>query len=472
MNHHLRFRAATRAVEALLVGAGAFGRSLLGQGRRMLLLNVRVAVDTSAERAAEAFRDSGWAPAEIVLCGSAEEARAAWDAGLCVAAGRLADVLALPVDIVVEASGHPEAGAAQALAAIEAGRHVGLVTKETDSVIGPYLAHAARERGLVCTPVDGDQPALLIALVTWAETLGLPILAAGKSSEYDFVLDASAERISSEARAADVPGFREFDRLRERPAGDVVRRRAELAAALPQRAVPDLCELAVVANATGLRPDVPGFHVPIARIDEVATLFDTRERGGLLGDERRIDVFNALREEGDVSFAGGVFVTVRCEDRETWNVLAAKGHTVSRSGESAMIWIPRHLLGLEAPISLLDAVINGVSVAGEPKPVVDLVGRATRPLPAGTRLVAEGHHHTIEGVAPELVDAAPLEPGRPAPYYLLSGRRLLRDLPAGASITLADIEPAETTLLTLRRRQDTLFFTPDRETVPARQAHG
>lgn len=453
-----RFEAARRPVQAALVGAGAFGRSLLGQGRRMALLDVRVAVDTTPERAAEAFVAAGWRPSEVAICRDRAEAEAAWAAGHCVAAGRLADVLALPVDIVVEASGHAEAGAVHASASLEAGRHVALVTKETDSVVGPYLAHLAAERGLVCTPVDGDQPALLISLVAWAETLGLPILCAGKASEYDFVLDEAAGRIRSEEREIEAPGFKALSRLGERPVAALLSERARAASALPQLAVPDLCELAVVANATGLKPDRPAFHAPIARIDEVASVFDTAEEGGLLAGTRRIDVFNALRGADDLSFAGGVFVTVRCEDRETWEVLAAKGHTVSRTGRAAMIWIPRHLLGLEAPISILDAVVNGVSVAGRPKPVVDLVGRTTQPLAAGTRLVAEGHHHTIQGIGPELVDAAPLDPARAAPYYLLSGRRLLRDLPAGAPVTLADIEPVETALLALRRRQDALFF--------------
>ncbi|MFX4377567.1 hypothetical protein ABTA44_21180, partial [Acinetobacter baumannii] len=75
----------------------------------------------------------GRAAADIALCETAAEAEAAWVAGRAVAAGRLAGVLGLPFDIVVEASGHPEAGAVHALASLEAGKHVALVTKETDS---------------------------------------------------------------------------------------------------------------------------------------------------------------------------------------------------------------------------------------------------------------------------------------------------------------------------------------------------
>ena len=47
----------------------------------------------------------------------------------------------------------------------------------------------AAARGKIVTPVDGDQPSLLIALVSWAEVLGFDIVSAGKSSEYDFVYD-------------------------------------------------------------------------------------------------------------------------------------------------------------------------------------------------------------------------------------------------------------------------------------------
>ncbi|KAB0679005.1 NAD(P)H-dependent oxidoreductase [Aureimonas leprariae] len=459
MNTHSRFRRATRPVEAALVGAGAFGRSLLGQGRRMTLLNVRVAVDVTPERAADAFRAAGWEDAAVARCDTPNQVEAAWHAGQAVAAGSLADVLTLPVDVVVEASGHPEAGASHALAAIEAGKHVALVTKEADSVVGPWLAAEAASRGLVVTPVDGDQPALLIGLVTWAETLGLPVIAAGKSSEYDFVFDRASETMLSEERSAPVPGFDRCWDAAGRPIAEVAAERARLASALPQLAVPDLCEMGIVANATGLLPDVPSFHAPIARIEEVASLFVEQVRGGLLSGRRRLDVFNCLREPNGLSFAGGVFVVVACEDRETWAILAGKGHTVSADGSAAMLWLPRHLLGLEAPISILDAAVNGVSVAGSPKPVVDLVGRTSKRLAAGTKLEAVGHHHTIDGVGPALLPAAPLGPHRPIPYYLMAGRTILRDVEAGETIMAGDVAIDEAApLLAMRRRQDAHFF--------------
>ena len=48
--------------------------------------------------------------------------------------------MALPIEIVVEATGDPEAGARFALAAIEAGHVVAMVSKEAECVVGPILA--------------------------------------------------------------------------------------------------------------------------------------------------------------------------------------------------------------------------------------------------------------------------------------------------------------------------------------------
>lgn len=71
----------------------------------------------------------------------------------------------------------------------------------------------AKRRGCVISPVDGDQPALAIGLISWAETVGLEILAAGKSSEYDFVFDPAAETMTSNGRRIEVPGFGDMRRL-------------------------------------------------------------------------------------------------------------------------------------------------------------------------------------------------------------------------------------------------------------------
>ncbi len=462
MNYHTYFSSPTRIepVQTCIVGTGGFGRSFLAQGLRVPLMQTRVAVDVSAETAAASMRSAGIAGADVRICQSAVEARAAWDAGKFIAAGRLETILDLPLDVVVEATGHPEAGARHVRLAVEAGHHVALVSKEVDSVVGPELARLARSRGRFVSPVDGDQPSLLIGLVTWAEVIGLDIVAAGKSSEYDFVFNPDKGTLTSNGRTVDAPDFAAWLHLADRNCAAVAAGRAAAASALPQRAVPDLCEMTVVANATGLLPDRPDLHAPIAAIGEVADFFATREDGGLLDGTRRLDVFHCLRLPNEPSFAGGVFVVVRCEDETTWAMLAEKGHVLSRSGRTAMLYIPRHLLGLEAATSVLEMALRGVSSGAlEPMHHVDLVAHADADLAAGTVLTMGGHHHAIDSVSSRMVPAGALTAESPVPFYLAAGARLVRPVAKDAPIRLGDLEiNPNSELSVLRRQQDKSFF--------------
>lgn len=456
MNYHRYFnRPEARQVECAIIGTGGFGRSFLAQADRVPGLSCRIAVDREPAIAARALASVGHAEAAIAKCQDAGEARAAWAAGKAIAAAEVAILTELPVDVVLEATGNPEAGARHASLAIEAGKHVILVTKETDSVVGPLLARMAAERGVVCSPVDGDQPSLLIGLITWAQVIGLTVVAAGKSSEYDFVFDPRTGSITSNGVTVPAPGFGDWIEIGNLDPETVVAARAQLAH-LPQRAVPDLCEMVVVANAVGMAPDRPDFHAPIARIKEVADLMALQANDGLLQGNGQLDIFNCLRLPEEPSFAGGVFVTVACDDEETWHMLREKGHIVARNGRTAMIGLPRHMLGLEAATSVFEAALLNVSSgARNPRPVVDLVAHADRDLAAGSVLVAEGHHHTISGVSGRLVEADVLREDAPIPYYLLSGCRLKRDVSAGRVILCGDVHLNEGShLYRLRTEQD------------------
>ncbi|KKX32972.1 flagellar basal body P-ring biosynthesis protein FlgA [Rhizobium sp. LC145] len=458
MYRHALYPASGKA-SVCLVGTGAFGRSLLAH--RVPRLDIRIAVDMDPTRAAAALRAAGIPDARISICENAEKAARAFADGRTIAAGDLAHVIDLPFDLLVEATGDPEAGARHTDMAVSNGRHVALVSKEVDSVVGPGLAHIAAERGVVVTPVDGDQPSLLIDLVTWAELLGFEIVAAGKASEYDFVFDPATATLTSNGETISVPEFSHLLDLGNADIETLIAARARAAAALPQRAVPDLCEMGVVSHSIDLFPDRPDFHCPIARITEVPTIFSTRDEGGILGGDRRLDVFHCLRLPGEVSFAGGVFVVVRCRDAESWKMLAEKGHILSRTGDTAMIYLPRHLLGLEAATSILDAVLlKRSSGAPDPKPRLDLIAVAETDLPAGTLLSATGHHHAIENVGSALIPAAPLAADAPAPFYLVANRKLAKPVREGEAIALSHLElDPNSHLLRLRKQQDAIFLT-------------
>ncbi|KAA0893159.1 flagellar biosynthesis protein FlgA [Pusillimonas sp. ANT_WB101] len=460
MNFHTYFSSIAKPVNACIVGSGGFGRSFLAQGMRTPLLNCRVAVDVSAEVVVHAMTQIGIAEDQIRVCETPESALQAWHDGCYVATSDLVNLLGLPLDIVVEATGNPEAGARYAKMALDAGFHLALVSKEVDSVVGPGLAHMARQKGLVMTPVDGDQPSLLIGLITWAQVMGFEIIAAGKASEYDFVYDHETGAMSSNGMVVGLPMFKSFWSLDAEDPRTTIKARAKACHQLPQRAVPDFCEMQVVSSATGFVPDTPEFHVPILRISEVPELLRPVSEGGVLAASGKLELFHCLRKADELSFAGGVFVVIRCHDAATWSLLAGKGHVVSDDQKTALMYIPRHLLGLEAAISVLEAAGLGVSSGGvDPKPTLDLVGKATEFLPAGTVLKMGGHHHSIEKVSPLLVEGAALADDRPAPFYLIANCRLSRDVRKGQFICIGDVEiDTSSVLFQLRSYQDTVFF--------------
>jgi predicted homoserine dehydrogenase-like protein len=237
--------------------------------------------------------------------------------------------------------------------------------------------------------------------------------------------------------------------------------RAELLASLPQKSVPDFCEICVVSNATGFAPDRAAMHAPIARTLELSDIFCTREEGGLFAAAGALDIFNCLRRSDEASFAGGVFVVVDIHDDATFDVLRAKGIPASAGGSRLLLYNPTHLLGVEAPVSILSAALLGHSSFGEDyRPRCDLVGRTLRDMPRGTVLeIGDTHTHSIPDIEPLLMQAMPASSGGPLPYYMAVGRRLSRPVRAGEYLTADILErPRDSVLWRLREEQDAVFF--------------
>ncbi|HET7410868.1 MAG TPA: flagellar biosynthesis protein FlgA [Paracoccaceae bacterium] len=423
-------------------------------------LSARVVCDRDVERAVRAFVDIGFAEDDVRVCDSRSAAMIEFEAGGAVVVPDAHLMLEMPVDIVVEATGHPESGAELAVASLDAGKHFVMATKEAESVVGPLLAHRARAAGLVYTPPDGDQPSLLIGLVAWSRLLGFEIVAAGKASEYDFVFDPVSATITAQGRSRAAP---EFAALWQGPP-DAVKRTSEARGSVLtdfwQRTAPDLCEMTIVANATGLLPDEEILHAPVARPLELPDLFAARGGGGLLDREGALDIFNCLRRPDEMSFAGGVFVVARSPDPATGELFREKGIPVSADGRRFLISNPVHLLGAEAPMSVLSACRAGRSTGGDDiRPRIDLTGRTSAPIPAGTAF-ALGWRHAIDSVDALMTPARPLGPDAPVPYYLLPDATARRDIPAGTVITGEMIgPPGGSTLWRLRAEQDRLFLS-------------
>lgn len=443
-----------KEVSVAMIGAGAFGATFLSQSRRVRGMSVRVVCDRDPTRARATLAASGFTTADYGFADSRAAALKLIEAGKIALMEDVRLIADLPLDIVVEATGHPAGAAEIAELSLASGYHLALVTKEAEVVIGPLLAHRARAAGLVHTPVDGDQPSLLMALIARAEAMGLPVIAAGKSTESDYVFDPISETVTSWGKTVARPGYgrifapgdpRAF--LQERIVDD-----------LAVATVPDLCEMGVVANHSQLSPDRPELHAPVARTLEVPRLLIPEEDGGLLTRRGVVDIFACLRRPDELSFAGGVFVVVELPDRATGELLGGKGIPVSADGRYLMMHNPDHLLGVEAPISVMAAARAGRSSGGSSVSMrYDLAARAAKTIRAGEALDI-GARHDIPQLSPLLLPAERLSDAAPVPYYIAAGSRAARDIPAGTLLTSADLVLDESNaLVRLRREQDKLL---------------
>ena len=450
----------SRPINVGLIGMGAFGGSFLFQARAIPKLNVVAVCDRQVDIARQACLRAGMPEAKLAVCATEAEAQSAIKSGQTAIVEDAAVMAALPVEVVVEATGMPEAGARHGKLAIEQGKHVVMVSKEVDSVVGPILTHLAQASGLVYTQADGDQPSMLIGLISWAESLGFEILCAGKSGEVDFVYDLDAATIKQGKRTINLPdnGRWPLWTIPEGQVSDIIEQRKQSLREEPHAAVPNLCEMAIVMNATGYGFDTPRLHAPIVRTPELPEVLGSRSSGGVLETTGVIDIVNCLRRSDEASFAGGVFVVVACHDADSWQMLKGKGHLVSQDLSRAVIYLPYHLLGVETATSIFAAAYLNQPTGGvESRPQVDMVALTSQPLKAGQPLTMQ-RNHVIPGLEPELMAAQPMVERKPIPYYMAAENTLKVDVPAGMRLTYEMINrPPDSALWALREQQDKHF---------------
>ncbi len=449
-----------KPVRAVLMGAGEFGLSLISQAARTPGLEVVGSVDLDADRTTarinQHMQDATFARA----CMDPAQAASKAQSGSHVVADNIDVLLALEPDIVVEATGHATAGTDHALRAIAAGVGVVMVSKEAECVVGPELARRARAAGVPYTLVEGDQPALLVSLISRARALGLTIIAAGKSSEYDYVFNADGGTVTWTGQSVSANQIGQLWDLGDDRAA-TLEARSHALADLPQHTVADYCEMNLVINATGFMPDGARFHAPLTRANELQDVYVPVAEGGILSAPGRIDVFNNLRRHNEASFAGGVFVVVEWPDGATGQVLRGKGIPTSQDGKYGVIYNPSHLLGVEAPISIIAAgrIANQYTDANY-KPRIDLVARAETELAAGTQLGIVGLRHAVPGLAPEFAPYQRRADAAPIPYYMAVDQTLARDVKPGNVLTYADIVPPEQSVLWATRAEMDQAFEP------------
>jgi predicted homoserine dehydrogenase-like protein len=386
---------------------------------RMPGMRLAAVADLILDRAAAAFGQAGVERGDIAEARTAAQAAAAAAQGRPVALSAAEAVAELPVDVVVDATGIPLQAALTASRAIEARRHVVLLTVEADVTVGHLLARRAAEAGVVYTGATGDEPAATKELVEFAEFLGFEVICAGKGKNNPLDRRATADSLAAEARKSGVNP----------------RLLAEFV-----DGTKSMVEMACLANATGLRPDVRGMHGAKATPAQLAHVFVPAADGGILARGGAVDFA--------IGVAPGVFVVVRAD-----HPVIAEGLRYLKLGEGPYfaLYRPFHLASIETPVSIARAALDGeASICPLPSPLAEVITVAKRRLFAGERLGLAGED-SVYGLIDEAKTA---RRENLLPLGLAAGAELLRDLDVDQPISWDDVAIEDNALLALRQEQD------------------
>lgn len=323
-----RLRRLDEDIAVVVTGAGAMGKGLLYQCyitpgvRCVALADLDV---TKAVHCAEAFD----LPYQVVNTPNA--LHAAIDKGhLAIAAD--GDLLARceRADVLVESTSAIGAAGRFGVTALKYGKHLVMMNAEADLLFGPYLMQEANRHGLTYTSVDGDQHGVVMRLVDELQLWGFDLVMAGNIKGY---LDRYANPTSI---------------IPEADKRNLDYRMCTAYTDGTKLAV----EMALLANALGLKTATSGMHGP--RADHVQDVPDRFDLAQIYAEHGSV-VDYILGAEPD----GGVFVVGYCDDPYQQDMMQ---YYKMGGGPFYVFYRPYHLCHVEALQSVVEAVLEGRSL--------------------------------------------------------------------------------------------------------------
>jgi predicted homoserine dehydrogenase-like protein len=290
-----------------------------------------------------------------------------------------------------------------------------------DITVGPLIKWFADQHGVIYAVGAGDEPSALYELYDFATALGLTIVAAGKGKNNPLNRDAVPEDLAAEAARRGLTP----EMLIEFVDGS----KTEI-------------EMACVANATGLVPDVFGMHGPLVNIADIKNTFDLKENGGVLSQYGVVDYMI-----GDLK--PGVFLVFTTEKKRLREALILRD---MGTGPNYVLLRPFHLCSMEVPLSVAQAVLQGkATMAPLDHLVAEVVAVAKTDLEPGRELERIGGH-THYCMTDRYEHAASM---RALPVGIAKGAVLTRPVKKGEVITYDDVKlPENSVVVALRRLQD------------------
>ncbi len=320
-----------RDIRIVIVGIGSIGKGLVFQSQITPRIQCIGIADINIEKAISCAE---WLGRPYQIVETRGDLLATVDAGV-LAITDDGQLLAQceTADALIEASNAAFYGALHAIEALRHGLHAIMMNYEADLMYGPLVLSIAEREGLVYSSCDGDQPAVLKHMVDDIRFWGFDLVMSGNIKGYlDRYTNPTAIIPEADKRNLDYKmctAYTDGTKLG--------------------------VEMAVLANALGLRTAVPGMIGP--RANHISEVFDLFDFDALWGRDRRPLVDYVLGAEPK----GGVFVIAHTD--EVFQQFTLDWFPPDMGpGPYYLFYRPYHLGHIEALATAVDAVLDGRSL--------------------------------------------------------------------------------------------------------------
>ena len=281
------------------------------------------------------------------------------------------------LDIVIEATGTPAAGAIVAKNVLNRGINLILLNVETEATIGLALRKEAEKNNAIVTVADGDEPVAALDLYNFATELSFEVISIGKGKNNPFNTFATPDLLIKEAT---------LKHMNPKMLTSFV------------DGTKTMVEMTALANFLDFNIDVDGMHGIEATYENINKYYIPKKDGGLLDESKIVDFAFGI--------APGVFAVIYSEDEyvnyEMEYLKMGKGPywTLAR---------PYHLTSLEIPRTIRHIMLEKSSKLSARSWNVEVVAYAKQDIEPGTNLGSIGGDY-IYGKAQKLSTSKGLLP--------------------------------------------------------------
>jgi len=345
MNHLLKFKNYVdhrkENVKVGLVGAGQMGQGIVAQISKMYGVDLVCIIDRNQEQLTNASERYKNLKNNKLVCSDSISA--------------LDNV---ELDIVIEATGTPAAGAIVAKNVLNRGINLILLNVETEATIGLALRKEAEKNGAIITVADGDEPVAALDLYNFATELSFEVVSIGKGKNNPFNRFATPDLLAKEASSK---------KMNPKMLTSFV------------DGSKTMVEMAALANFLDFQIDIDGMHGIEATYENLNQYYIPKKDGGILENTQVVDFAFGI--------APGVFAIIYSEDDyvnyEMEYLKMGKGPywTLAR---------PYHLTSLEIPRTIRHIMLEKYSKLSANSWNVEVVAYAKQDIEPGTNLGSIG----------------------------------------------------------------------------------